>query len=388
MNKGKHIINGMKYLGYIERLYEKGVTPFQAKNHIIKDLNKFYKNKYILNDLMFNSVVSDWINLLHNRESIDGFEQRVIEIIDVYNKALDMNTDETFNLISASLDESIHVGNLFWSLYDNNEESENKFDRVNQKMKFIGQITEGILKHLMKEFYGILLISKGRNAEYIKISNMGFGVIANNLLDYHGSLFLINGLRISDWRNISAHHKYVFIKDKIQCRYGKFDKEKVIEITEEELDDVKTRLNEIMHILNFSHKMFVYDNTLELYTRKSSGNGFSTSNQGRPEIGMLMDLTAISAGGFEIIDFEYDSNLAVIKLKELYMQCINEERLIDLAKILIVLWRCTKSKIIRVEYEKEQTDLLNISTTGNTCKRCAKGEFKLGTFMKKVRVEK
>lgn len=89
----------------------------------------------------------------------------------------------------------------------------------------IGGLIESTLQPYLKEFYCLTCISNGIPVSADTAQNEDFGRVIAKLEKMIPLPNLVApapwGLRLNQWRNISQHHTYKVVEDKIVAEYGK-----------------------------------------------------------------------------------------------------------------------------------------------------------------------
>lgn len=364
MEKFQKILEGLNDKSPIPLLLENGYTPSKIKSEIIETFKPYFKNHSNLESFAITFLVSDWINFLRISIKYPRIEKNIKNILVTYEQAKTRSYEDTINVLSTLIPFHLESGNKFWSFLnlevDKNHLELHEF--AQSSMKDISNIIEGISKSVYVENVLMNKIKRGKPIDIEKTMSNKLGSLIQDLIDNSddGAIFIVpkENLKISDWRNIGAHHTYSIVNDKIRCESGEGARKITFEI---ERDELFERLNYCMRtteILNMAHKIFAFDNLPEISKRidKSKHNA-------RPEIGFLMFSSALMSQGFEIQYVNYDSEKASLELLDL-TQKNPIDRGIHSSQLLNQLWLLTNSKSLEIKYFKSNGDLYLTSSIG------------------------
>lgn len=365
MKKFQKILEGLKDKGLIPLLLEKGYTSSTIKAEIIETFKPYFKNYSNLEKYAINFFVSDWINFLRISIKYTGIENEIETVLDAYEQAKQRSYENTIDVLSEMIPLHSESGNKFWSFLnlEVNKKDLEIHEFTQATMKDISNIIEGISKSLYVENVLINKIKRGKPIDIKKTMSNKLGNLIQDLItnsDY-SSIFIVpkEDLKLSDWRNIGAHHTYSIIDDKIHCESGEGARKGTFEIGRDELFE---RLNYCMRtteILNMAHKIFVSDN-LPATSEKVDKDKINA----RPETKMLMFASALMSQGFEIKNINYDSESASLELFDL-TQDNPKDRGLHSSQSLNKLWLLTNSKSLEVKYFKNSGDLYLTSSIGS-----------------------
>lgn len=364
MKKFQKILEGLKDKSPIPLLLENGYTPSTIKAEIIETFKPYFKNPSNLEKFAITFLVSDWINFLRISIKYPGVEKNIKNILDTYEQAKTRSYEDTMDVLSVLIPFHVESGNKFWSFL--NLEVDKKYLEIHEfaqtSMKDISNIIEGISKSVYVENVLMDKIKRGKPIDIDKTMSNKLGSLIQDLIDNSndGTIFIVpkENLKISDWRNIGAHHTYSIVDDKIRCESGEGARKITFEIGRDELFE---RLNYCMRtteILNMAHKIFAFDNLPEISKRIDKNK-----HNARPEIGFLMFSSALMSQGFEIQNINYDSENASLELLDLTYEN-PRDRGIHSSQLLNQLWLLTNSKSLEVKYFKNNGDLYLTSSIG------------------------
>lgn len=386
MNGNQKIIKVLKNATSFSDMYKAGFTPDDIKKCIIDVFDVFFERKDRLYENSTNFLVSDWISISKHLDD-SWFMDQLMKCLQTYRMAKLLNTRDCFNVIQELLDSHLESGNCFWRmvLLETNKKDLELQEYVHLVMTDIGNLVEGLIKIHFIEYIAINRLSRGKRVEIADIKSIDLGVILNELIQTTNQpdLFTVASLKLSDWRNIAYHHNYRIIEQKIICSYGPKNNRKDIIISRSELWDILTQIAKVLEIFNLAHKLFFYDNQDEILADfdKSLIGG-----DGRTEIWFLTLSSAITAQGFEVIEFETDDDLTKITLREFLHNCDVKARAIHSSQFIYNLWYFSSSKKLIVEYRlQDNSPYLISSSTSDICEKIGNNEEDLSYLAKHVK---
>ncbi|MCF4100062.1 hypothetical protein L1I30_00140 [Gillisia sp. M10.2A] len=357
MKKFEKILDGLKNRSPIPLLLDNGYTPSKMKEEIIQTFKPYFRNYSNLERFAIDSMVADWINFLRLSIKYPGIENDIKKVVDTYNDAKKENYQDTITVLAKLIPVHLESGNKYWSFL--NLEIDKKdleiYEFAKTSMEDISNTIEGISKSVYVENVLINKIKRKKSFEIEKTLTNKLGNLIQDLIDNsnYSSLFIVpkENLKISDWRNIAAHHKYYVSDDLINCESGEGDKKVTFYLNRSELFE---RLNYCMRtteVLNMSHKIFGFDNLPEISKKieKVKGNP-------RPEIKFLMFSSALMSQGFEIQNINYDKSKATLELFDLTKES-PRNRGIHSSQLLNQLWMLTDSEFLEIKYFKNNGEL-------------------------------
>jgi len=391
MKKFENILTDLKEKSPLNFLYDNGYTPETVKQEIITTLNPYFKDSKSLEEYAIKFLVSDWIEFLKIKAFHNDSEKLITDIISHYNSAKSKDSIAVFTAINSLMPLQVEAGNKFWSFLKLElDKSKLDFEEfVQTSMKDISDIVEGIMKVLLYENLVIDRINRNKPIDIGKIKMLDLGVIVEELATNSpfGKIFRVQpeNLKLSDWRNISAHHNHKLILDnKILCEYGSKENRKFIEISRDELFDRVKKIHYTLQLLNISHKFFCFDNLKDII----KVHPISEENNGRDEIGFLMFASSVYSQGFgiESIDYQKDGD-AVMVLRDL-TDGEPKSRGIHASQLVYPLWFIANSNTSKIEFRtKEGQTYLKAQTTKEVCEKIKSGEKKLEYLAEQVKFE-
>jgi hypothetical protein len=357
MKKFQKILEGLKDKSPIPLLLENGYTPLTIKTEIIETFKPYFKNHSNLEKYAIDFLVSDWINFLRISTIHTGIENDIKTVLDAYDQAKEKNYESTIDVLLKMIPFHLESGNKYWSFLnlEVNKKGLEIYEFAQTSMKDISNLIEGISKSVYVENVLINKIRRGKLIDVEKTMSNKLGNLIQDLIDNsdYGSIFIVpkENLKLSDWRNIGAHHTYSIIDDKIRCESGEGIRKVTFDIERNELFE---RINYCMRtteILNMVHKIFGFDNLPEISKRIDEDK-----SNARPEIGFLMFSSALMSQGFEIQNINYNSANASLELFDL-TQDDPKDRGIHSSQLLNQLWVLTNSKSLEIKYFRNNGEL-------------------------------
>lgn len=364
MKKFQKILDGLRDKSPLPLLLENGYTPSTIKSEIIETFKPYFQNHSNLEKYAIDFLVSDWINFLRLSIKYPGIDSDISIVLKAYQEAKTKNHTETIYILSKLSPFHVESGNKFWSFL--NLEVDKKdleiYEFVKASFEDISNIIEGISMSLFVENVIINKIRRGRSVDLEKTLSNKLGNLIQDLIDNseYSSLFIVptENLKLSVWRNISAHHTYKIVDKIIICESGEGNNKTLFEIGRDELFKRVNYCMRTTEVLNMVHKIFGFDNLPEISV---SLNKYKSNS--RPEISFLMFSSALMSQGFRIQNIEYDSEFASLELIDLTTEN-PRERGIHSSQILNQLWLLTSSKKMEINYFKKDRSLYLTSSIG------------------------
>jgi hypothetical protein len=391
MKKFEKILTDLKEKSPLNYLYDNCYTPDTVKQEIVTTLKPFFSNIDNLNEYAIKFLVSDWIEFLKLKAFHNDAEGFITEIVSHYNKAKSRNPAVVFTTINSLMPLQVDAGNKFWSFLKLElDKSTLAFEEFAQtSMKDISDLVEGLMKVLLYENLAIDRVNRNKVIDIEKIQLLDLGVIVEELATNSpfGPLFKIQpeNLKVSDWRNIAAHHNHKLLGDnKILCEYGPKENRKNITVTRDELFDRVSKIYYSLQLLNISHKFFSFDNLKDIVNIQPPVE----DKNGRDEIGFLMFASSVNSQGFEIesIDFK-DGGDALMVIKDL-TDGNPTSRGIHASQLVYPLWFIAESNTSTIEYKtKVGETYLKATTTKEVCEKIKSGDKTLEYLAEHVKFE-
>ncbi len=205
---------------------KKGIKPEDIKEAVLKSLRPYFKDENALNALAMNQLIGGWLNFeLFKRDAwyFDKFEK----CLNLFNEAFDNDKQKCISAIVDYLPEISQSISRYWSFLklevDKNGLEIDEY--LEENLKNIGQLLEGIIKTYLKLLLHITLIKLDKPINQNQIKLMDLGAIIDVLIKKTDFPELFQpvpwNLRLYQWRNIAYHHSAVIENDKIKCWYKK-----------------------------------------------------------------------------------------------------------------------------------------------------------------------
>lgn len=365
MKKFQKILEGLKDKSPLPLLFENGYTPVTIKAEIVETFKPYFQNSSNLDKYAIDYLVSDWINFLQISIKHPGIENDIKSVLTSYEQAKSLSYDPTIDVLSKMLPLHLESGNKYWSFL--NLEVDKKdleiYEFCQTSMKDISDIIEGLTKSLYIENVLINKIKRGKPIDISKTITNKLGNLIQDLIDNsdYSSLFIVptENLKISDWRNIAAHHTYSIADNTIKCESGEGVNKISFDLTRAELFERVNYCMRTTQVLNMAHKIFGFDNLPEISKRLEKDRVSD-----RPEIGFLMFSSALMSQGFEIKNINYDSEKAFLELIDLTIEN-PRDRGIHSSQLLNQLWLVTNSRYLEIKYFKNDGLLFLTSSIGS-----------------------
>lgn len=352
MKKFQKILEGLKDNSPLPLLFENGYTPVTIKAEIVETFKPYFQNSSNLEKYAIDYLVSDWINFLKISINHPGIENDIKLVLNSYEQAKTISYDSTIDILSKMLPLHLESGNKYWSFLNLEVDKSNLeiYEFCQTSMKDISDIIEGLTKSLYIENVLVNKIKRGKPVDISKTKTNKLGNLIQDLIDNsdYRALFIVptENLKISDWRNVAAHHTYSIVGNIIKCESGEGTNKISFDLTRAELFQRVNYCMRTNQVLNMAHKIFGFDNMPEISKRLEKNKV-----DDRPEIGFLMFSSALMSQGFEIKDIAYDSETATLELVDLTKEN-PRDRGIHSSQLLNQLWLVTKSKHLEIKYFK------------------------------------
>lgn len=391
MKKFEKILVDLKEKSPLNFLYDNGYTPETIKEEIVTTLNPFFNDNNNLQEYAIKYLVSDWVEFIKLKTFHPDSEKIIISIISHYRSAKIKDSVSVFSAINSLMPLQLDAGNKFWSFLKLEvDKSKLDFEEfVQTSFKDISDIIEGLMKVFLYENLAIDRINRCKTTNIVQIRQLDLGVIIEELVANRlfKNLLLVppENLKLSDWRNISAHQNHKLIPDdKILCEYGQKHNRKTIVLTKSDIFDRVSKIYYSLRLLNIAHKLFCFDNLRNII----DAGQIPKNNFIRDEIGFLMFASSIYSQGFIIKRINYEKNGdAVMVVKDL-TNGDPQSRGIHASQFVYPLWVISNCNTTTVEYKtKEGVTFLTAQTTKEVCEKINTGEKPLKYLAEKVKFE-
>lgn len=364
------------------------MTRDKVKEKIIQKLDPFFTDKAILEKHSMDLLVNEYVLYVKLQASNPTLAIEVEKIVQAYNLAKKNNSDLLHKIINDQIPELKDTGSRFWTLanLEINKLNLELTDFVETAMGNIDNTIEGLTKVLLHENLAIQKINSGKIADLTEIRKMDLGVVVDDLATNSPfkTVFTIptENLKLSDWRNIAAHHNYKIMDvDNIICEYGPKKKRSTFTITKLDLDKRLIDCVNRMIVLQIAHK-FYYTENYEKIIEKNPNN---LSTNERDEVHFLRLANSIYSEGYEIIEVDHKNNLADIILQDLTSEDAYK-RSIHTLPFIYNLWTILKSATVKLEYRtKVGKPFYRLETTREDCEKVKKGIWTFDHFYGQVK---
>lgn len=256
-------------------------------------------------------------------------------------------------------------------------------------MKDISDMVEGLMKVLLYENLAVDRINRNKQIDIEQIKKLDLGVIVEELATHSPfkQYFRVSpeNLKLTDWRNISAHQNHKLIPgNKILCEYGPKNNGRTITVTRDELFNRVGKINYTLRLLNISHKFFGFDNLKDIVAVKPISNDIV----GRDEISFLFFASSVHSQGFTIIDIDYQKDGESVMVLRDMTDNDPMKRGIHASQLVYPLWFLSNSITSTVEYKTKQgATFLRARATKDTCEKIKSGEKTLDYLAEQIEFE-
>lgn len=356
------IVFGIRNETRLADAFKDGYTPDDIKHGVIELLSLYFSNSDVLEKSAVNILMSDAIalaNLSKNTLAFDLFEYAFA----IHQRAY-LQDKNTCVQASVEWQPAIYEGlSIFWSQYHLELDKQNLPDDefLHECLRNIGTITEGAIKHLIKE---LLQQQRVANGDYVSeggTKDIGFGVAINELYrtSPNPKLFAPQGVRLSQWRNIAQHLSAHVEGTEFICKYGKPQKE--IRLSRIELYQITKHILDLFSGLKLANTFFTVDHMSELVDAGLTPESMRKRNE--MEISHIVYV--LLSQGFEVVDFQRDEKESKLVVRDM-TSLDPDKRKIHTVQFVDLLWRYAKSQIVSVEYiEQDGTPNFRTSATAD-----------------------
>ncbi|PKN51327.1 MAG: hypothetical protein CVU55_12915 [Deltaproteobacteria bacterium HGW-Deltaproteobacteria-13] len=373
----KHFIDDFSAHSPFEVFYKSGIKPEDIKHCIIETLTPHFQNHDRLAEYAMTWLITGWVNFLKLQQSkwhIDNFEK----VLQLFNNAKSRDKQRCLSIFVDWLPEINQSLSRFWSFKNMERNSSGELildDYLQENMRLIGQLLEGIIKTYLKLLLELNRFVRGKINSTGETSNMDLGAVMDELVATTNfpDLFCPPPwhLKLNQWRNIAYHHNAKVEKERILCWYGKKPNINTIILTRSELLDVVKCIFNIYNIFKNVEFIFVFDNLPE-YQKECKNKGIDFNLRDEAEI--LELFTGINSQGFKIIDFSKEENISKIVIEDLTDEDA-KRRAIHSSQFLYQLWFYTHAANLCIEYRlKDGTPYIISKTNEEICRKIATHE--------------
>jgi hypothetical protein len=251
-----------------EAFYKKGIKPEEIKAAIIKTLSPYFENKARLDEYSMSWLIAGWVNFSKfksNKWHLDKFEKCLAFL----NQAKKQNIP-CYSILADWLHEFNQGLSRYWSfkkLTRDLKKLENQ-EFLEESLKLIGQVLEGITKSYIKFLLHISRLLRGKQVTKEEIINLDLGVVVDELIKNTNFAELFCpppwGLKLSQWRNIAYHHNAKHEANSYVCWYGKEPNRKTLAISRNELLKVLRCIINVYNTFKNVEFVFLFDNLPEI----------------------------------------------------------------------------------------------------------------------------
>lgn len=351
-----------------KQLYDEGATPEGIKDRIVSTLKPFFNNRNSLEKIAINLIVPDYINLNRLRGKYSRIDEDIKIVLATYYDSISINSDLLYETISELIPEDIEAGNNFWT-FVNLERDKSKlafYEFVKESFENIGDIIEGLMKIFIIENIAVNRIVRKKQVDISKIKSTKLGILFEELIQTSNYPHLFttqpDGIKFSVWRNIAAHKSYKIQSDLVLCQFDVSPNVKSISLSKPELFDRVNQIVRSLEVLNLSHKLFLFDNS-DKFRPNRNKNHRETSC--RDEIWLLFFITGVCSQGFEVINFDYETNGKALMIVKDLTERDPKLRGIHTSQFIYPIWLGTRARDISVEYKLRNGKLYLKSNSNN-----------------------
>lgn len=366
----------MIYKEIVEEMKKNNIKTGNLSEDIEKLFDPFFLNKDNLKRYSKDYLVQDYVN--YTKNNFENLDSLILEVINFYRIALSENNEETLKAFAFFQDETVNIGNKYWSMYVLQRDFSllEVEECVMESFNLIENVSEILLKNFFSFMVYLNRIRTNKSLDFALIKKIKFGNLYNELSQtkMFEQLFAVSksDVPINQWRNIACHKDYQYTRGKINCNYGTNKENQIILESKEELLDVAKNIHRIFQVINFSFKFFTYDNIYEIY------NYFDDRNNqvdGREATWHLIFVTELYTNGYETIDIKEDDESVQVILKDIYDTEDIEKRAIQSSIALYKLWCLTEKDNLTIIYSANNgKQYMRIFCKGEICKSLSLGD--------------
>ena len=366
----------MIYKDIVEEMKKNNIKTGNISGDIENLFRPFFLNEDNLKRYSKDYLIQDYVN--YTKNNFENLDSSILEVISFYRVALSTNKEETLKAFAFFQDETVSVGNKYWSMcvlqkdFGLLEDDEYVMEAFN--------LIENVSEILLKSFFSFMVylnkIRTNKSLDFDFIKKMKFGNLYNELSQTKmlEQLFAVSksNIPINQWRNIACHKDYQYIRGKVYCDYGTNKENQIILESKEELLDIAKNIYRISQVINYSFKFFTYDNIYEIYEYLDDSNNQVND---RDATWHLIFVTELYTNGYETIDIKEDDESVQVVLKDMYDTENIEKRAIQSSIALYKLWCLTKKDNLAVTYvTNNDKQYMRILCKGEICKTLSTGD--------------
>ncbi len=347
--KYSKIISSIKKHTSLIEAFKAGMTPDDVKNDVINAFSPYFENQEVLEKQAVQLLVPELIEFATILK--DGLAIKLFEFaLRVHQGAKRQNRELCFVSYLDWIPYKREALSKYWSQIhlEIDKTGLGLEEFAHECLRNIGGAIEGSIKPYSNELLQQIKVFQGISITFDEIDSMDLGRVLDELIkfSYPSSFFVIENVRLNQWRNI-AQHLSIFFKDElIVCTYGRPENRKEITLSREALYAVTQKVFMTLRCLKLASTIFGIDN---LYEMRSMGLPPSEKIEIRSEAEILNLVSAIASQGFEVIDIQFDRNNAKLIVQDI-TSMEPRVRSIHASQFVEMLWLHTNSSLVTVEY--------------------------------------
>jgi hypothetical protein len=358
-------------------LISDGFSDKKIVETINNTFDQFFVNKSNLERYSKDFLIHDWIN--YTRNHYDKIDININEILSLVHSSQNIDKNAVFKTFASFQNQSANIGNKHWSLciLQKDLSQLGDYEYITECFTMIENICEIFLKNFFVILVYLHRISKNKISSLEEIGNLKFGNLVNEITQANILPNLLQTLQsplsISQWRNIACHKSYLYISNKIECKYGKHLEKQYTLNSKEDLLKITKELNLISQAINFSFKFTLYDNITEIGNIYNSNNSSQNCEVNRSETWHLLLVTELYISGFKVIEIKENDTSIKICIEEMTYQD-TYKRAIQSSIAIYKVWGYTNKNTIEIIYfDINKTPYLSSSSTSDVCEKIASG---------------
>ncbi|MFW7431780.1 hypothetical protein [Vagococcus carniphilus] len=366
----------MIYKEIVEAMKKNNIKIDNLSEDIEKLFSPFFLNEVNLKRYSKDYLIQDYVS--YTKNNCENLDSLILEVINFYRIALSENNEETLKAFAFFQDETVSIGNKYWSMYilQKDFSSLEAEECVMESFNLIENVSEILLKNFFSFMVYLNRIRTNKSLDFDLVKKMKFGNLYNELSQTQmlEQLFAVSksNVPINQWRNIACHKDYQYTKGKIHCSYGSNKENQIILDSKEELLDIAKNIYSISQVINYAFKFFTYDNIHEI------GHYLDDQNSrvdDRDATWHLIFVTELYANGYETIDIKEDDESVQAILKDMYDSEDIEMRAIQSSIALYKLWCLTEKDNLTVIYTtNNDKQYMRAFCKGEICKTISVGD--------------
>jgi hypothetical protein len=390
MSKYKNLVADFTENSPFEILYQNGLKPNEIKPLIVKDLSPYFTNQDRLERYSTERLIAGWVNftrLKSNSWALGNSEK----CLSLFNAAKE-NGIQVFSIIAEWIPEINESLTKFWSFRNLSTDlgSLDPHEHLEESLKFVGQILEGIIKSYLKLLVHLNREIRKKPTTKKNVDALKFGILVNELKTTTNFPTLFApppwGLTLNQWRNIAYHHNAKLTDNRIYCWYGEEPNVNEVWLTRTELTELVKTVAAIYNVFKNAELIFVFDNLPE-YQKACESLGV-TDFETRKEALLVELFSGINSQGFKIISYDGGQEETFLTLEDLTLDDATK-RAIHSSQFLYQLWLYTSADNVCIEYRlKGGRPFLKSKIEKRICEQIADGTKELSYLAEKVEFEK